>query len=70
MYIEKEPKVSLKPHIIDQHISLMSQNVRSLRSETQRINLDTIIEIMINEKISAYCIQETWLDADFVREIN
>ena len=63
MYIEKGPN-------IDQHIFLMFQNVRSLRSETQRINLDAIIEIMIKKQISAYCIQETWLDTDFVRQIN
>ena len=49
MDIEKDPKVSPIPHIIDQHISFMSQNVRSLRSETQRINLDAIIEIMIKK---------------------
>ena len=70
MDIEKDPKVSPIPQIIDQQISFMSQNVRSLRSETQRINLDAIIEIMIRKKNSAYCVQERWLDGDFVREIN
>ena len=47
--IEKDPKVSTILHIIDQHISFMSQNIRSLRSKTQRINLDAIIDIMIKK---------------------
>ena len=51
-------------------ISFMSQNVRSLRSAKQAINLDAIIYLMSVRSISAYCLQETWLNGDFIKEIN
>ena len=44
--------------------------MQSLRSDSQSINLDAIIEVMENNNISIYCIQEIWLDGDFVKEIN
>ena len=59
-----------KPKTIDNHSSFVSQNVQSSRSEAQSINLDAIIEMMIKNNISIYSIQETWLDGDFVKEIN
>ena len=68
--ISKPSDTFTKPQIIDNYLSFISQNVQSLRSETQSINLDAIIEMMSKNKISIYCIQETWLDGDFVKEIN
>ena len=59
-----------KSDLFDHHISFISQNVQSLRSDSQSINLDAIIEVMKKNNISIYCIQETWLDSDFVKEIN
>ena len=59
-----------KHDILDHHISFISQNVQSLRSDSQSINLDAIIEVMKKNNISIYCIQETWLDGDFVKKIN
>ena len=48
----------------------MSQNVRSLRSAKQAINLDAIIYLVSVRSVRAYCLQETWLNGDFVKEIN
>ena len=59
-----------KPNIIDNNLSFISQNVQSLKSEAKSINLDAVIEMMIKNNITVYCIQETWLDGDFVKEIN
>ena len=36
----------------------------------QAINLDSIIYLMSVRSISAYCLQETWLNGDFIKEIN
>lgn len=47
------------------NISFISQNFRSFRSEKQYINIDAIINIIEKHNISAYLIQETWLDVDF-----
>ena len=47
------------------YISFISQNVRSLRSKKQYINIDAIVNIMEKQNISAYLIQDTWLDGDF-----
>ena len=51
-------------------MKFISQNVRSLKSKAQAINLDTIINTMEVNNISAYCIQETWLDGNFIKERN
>ena len=48
-------------------MKFISQNVRSLKS---KINVDTIINTMEVNNISAYCIQETWLDGNFIKGIN
>ena len=50
-------------------IVFLSQNVHSLRSESQRLYLDIIVELMSFRKIDVYLIQETWLDGDYVSEI-
>ena len=49
---------------------MMTQNVHSLRSKNQAINLDAIIDLMISKKLDTYCIQETWLDKNFIKDIN
>ena len=54
---------------MNNNINFMSQNVHSLRSDIQKLNLDIIIDIMTRKNIDAYCIQETWLDGDFVKEM-
>ena len=59
-----------KPNIIYNNLYFISQNVQSLRSEAQSINLDERIEIMTKNNILVYCIQETSLDGGFVKEIN
>ena len=61
--IEKIPTMS-------NNISFIYQNVHSFRSDIQKVNLDIIIDIMARKNINAYCIQETWLDGDFVKEID
>ena len=55
---------------VSNNISFISQNVRSLRSKKQYINIDAIINTMEKHNISAYLIQETWLDGDFEKIIN
>ena len=50
---------------ISNNISFISQNVRSLRSKKQYININAIINTMEKHNISAYLIQETWLDGNF-----
>ena len=50
-------------------IVFLSQNVHSLRSESQRLYLDIIVELMSFRKIDVSLIQETWLDGDYVSEI-
>ena len=52
------------------NINFVSQNFHSLRNDIQEINLDIIIDIMVRKHIDAYCIQETWLDGDFIKEID
>jgi len=49
---------------------LLSQNVRSWRSDTRRTNIDAAINFMQTNGIHAYSIQETWLDGDFEKDIN
>ena len=48
----------------------ISYITRSLNSKAQAINLDTIINTMEVNNISACCIQESWLDSNFIKEIN
>ena len=55
---------------MDNKILFLSQNVHSLRSDSQKVNLDIMIDIMARKKIDVYCIQETWLDGDFIKEID
>ena len=38
-------------------------------SNSRSINLDAIVQNMIHRNLSVYCIQETWLDGNFVKEI-
>ena len=47
----------------------LSQNVQGLRSYLRKINLDAIVQNMIYRNLSVYCIQETWLDGNFIKEI-
>ena len=47
----------------------VSQNEQGLRSNLRRINLDAIVQNMICRNLSVYCIQETWLDRNFIKEI-
>ena len=47
----------------------MSQNVQGLKSNARSINLDDIVQNVINRNLSVYCIQETWLDGNFIKEI-
>ena len=68
--ISKTSDTYSKPKTIDNHLSFVSQNFQSLRSEAQSINLDATIEMMIKNNISIYFIQKTWLDGDFVKVIN
>ena len=66
-----EPNISIEKNpLIDNNNSFLSQNVHSLRSDWLNINLDIVIEIMVRKKIDAYCIQETWLNGDFIKGIN
>ena len=51
-------------------MKFISQNVRSLKNKAQANNLDTIINTVKVNNISAYCIQETWLDGNFIKERN
>ena len=66
----QEPEEVKKNNIIENNISLVSQNVHSLRSDKQRINLDSIIDTMMAKRLDIYCIQETWLDGNFIKDIN
>ena len=43
-------------------LKLLSQNVRSLRSTARQADIDVAVDLMLNENIDAYVIQETWLD--------
>ena len=52
------------------NINFISQNFHSLRSDIQKVNIDIIINIMARKNSDAYCIQETWLDGYFVKEID
>ena len=45
----QEPEEVKKNNIIEHNISLVSQNVYSLRSDKQRINLDSIIDTMMSK---------------------
>ena len=66
-----EPEISIeKIPLIDNNNSFLSQNIHSLRSDSLNINLDIVIDIMVRKKIDAYCIQETWLNGDFIKGIN
>merc|ERR1740136_128096 len=56
------------PDYVD--LVLLSQNVRSWRSDTRRTNIDVAIDVMQTNGIHAYSIQETWLDGDFEKDIN
>ena len=38
-------------------------------SNSRSINLDAIVQNMIHRNLSVYCIQETWLDGNFIKEI-
>ena len=51
-------------------MKFISQNVRSLKSKTQAINLDTLINTMEVINVSAYYIQEIWLNENFIKAIN
>ena len=51
-------------------LKILSQNVHSLRSEYQRLYSDIIVEFNVDTKIDIYFIQETWLDGNYVSEIN
>ena len=50
-------------------IIFVSQTVQGLKSNTRSINLEAIVQNMINRNLSVYCIQETWLDGNFIKEI-
>ena len=50
-------------------IIFVSQNVQGLKSNARSINLDAIVQNMINSNVFVYCIQETWLDGNFIKEI-
>ena len=52
------------------NINFIYQNVHSFRSDIQKVNLGIIIDIMARKNINAYCIQETWLDGNFVKAID
>ena len=56
--------------LINNNIAFISQKVHSLRSEFQDVKLDSIINIMSSRNIDVYCIKETWLDGNCVKEIN
>ena len=56
--------------LINNNIDFISQKVHNLRSEFQNVKLDSIINIMSSRNIDVYCIQETWLDGNYVKEIN
>ena len=55
---------------VSNNVSFISQNVRSLLSKKQYINIDAIINTLGKHNISLYLIQETWLDGDFEKIIN
>ena len=55
---------------VSNNASFISQNVRSLLSKKQYINIDAIINTLGKHNILAYLIQETWLDRDFEKIIN
>lgn len=55
---------------INTFISFISQNIHSLKSEFQSVKLDAIVNIISSRNIDVYCIQETWLDGNFMKEIN
>jgi hypothetical protein len=44
------------------NVLVMSQNVQGLKDEAK---LETIIRIMRERKVYAYCVHETWLEGDF-----
>ena len=67
--IREDPEIPIeKIPVMSNNINFLSQNVHSFRSDMQKVNLDIIIDIMARNNIDAYCIQETWLDGDFVKE--
>ena len=57
----------VKIPMMSNNINCISQIVHSFRNIIQKVNLDIIIDIMAKKKIDAYCIQETWLDEDFIK---
>ena len=66
----QEPEEVKKNNIIENNISLVSQNAHSLRSDKQRINLDSTIDTMMSKRLEIYCILETWLGGNFIKDIN
>lgn len=49
---------------------MYSQNVRGIKSATEKLNVDVITGLMLEKNIDAYCLQETWLNDDFTRNVN
>jgi hypothetical protein len=45
---------------------MLSQNVQGLKEEAK---LETIIHIIEERKVYAYCVQEIWLERDFEQEL-
>ena len=69
--IREESEIPIeKIPFMSNNINFISQNVHSFRSDIQQVNLDIIIDIMARKNNNAYCIQETLLDVDFVKEID
>ena len=56
-YPIQEPEiVPEKIPLMDNKILLLSQNVHSLRSDSQKVNIDIMIDIMARKQIDVYCI--------------
>ena len=66
--IQKLEIIIQKIPLMDKKISFLSQNVNSLRSDSQKENIDIMIDIMARKKIDVCCIQETWLDGDSLKK--
>ena len=69
--IREESEIPIeKIPFMSNNINFVSQNVHSLKSDIQKVNLDIIIDIMARKHVDAYYIQEKFLNGYFLNEID
>jgi hypothetical protein len=50
----------------NQEVRIQTQNVQGLKDESK---IETTINIISQEKLYAYCVQEAWLEGEFTLEL-